>query len=188
MTAQIGLRSAGARGPLVRNRRAAIVGASLASAATLVAQGVNPSGVISAGLAAVLVLVAITDLERRIIPNRVVLPALALVLLGRCWVSPTHAPRYVLAMLALGVFLLLPNLINGSAIGMGDVKLGALLGAGLGWTAVNALALGFALMFPVALLMVVRRGHAARTAVLPLAPFMAAGGLAFLIFGPLVGL
>jgi leader peptidase (prepilin peptidase)/N-methyltransferase len=142
---------------------------------------VSMNAIIAASFAAVLVVVSATDLERRIIPNRIVLPAIALVLVARIAVSPSHAPQYLIAMVGLAFFMLLPNLVNPSAIGMGDVKLAALLGAGLGWNGANAVALGFILLAPIALATLVRGGKAARNTALPLGPFLALGGIVFVI-------
>ena len=87
---------------------------------------------LAAFLAAVLVVLAATDLERRIIPNRIVLPAIAVVFVAHVAIDPSRTIELIVAPLAAALFLFLPNLINGSAIGMGDVKLALLLGVGLG--------------------------------------------------------
>jgi prepilin signal peptidase PulO-like enzyme (type II secretory pathway) len=164
----------------------AIIACALA-VAVFVVYPVGPNAFVAAGVAGALVVVSATDLERRIIPNRIVLPALAIVLLERIVVSPDHAPEYIVAMLGAALFLLLPNLVNDSAIGMGDVKLAALLGATLGWNVINALTLGFLLMVPVAIAVLVRGGMAARKTALPFGPFIALGGIVFLIFPHLLG-
>jgi prepilin signal peptidase PulO-like enzyme (type II secretory pathway) len=67
------------------------------------------------------------------------------------------------------------------------VKLALMLGAGLGWGVVGAVALGFIAMFPVALATVIRHGLAARRSTLPFAPFLAIGALAILIVPRLLG-
>ena len=81
----------------------------------------------SASLAAfttvVLVAVPVTDLERRIIPNRVVLPATAIVLVGHTILDPT--PEWLLGALGASAFLFVAALISPQGMGMGDVKLGA---------------------------------------------------------------
>jgi leader peptidase (prepilin peptidase)/N-methyltransferase len=76
---------------------------------------------------------------------------------------------------------LIPNLINRSLMGMGDVKLAVLLGAGLGWGVVGAVTVAFLSMFPVALGTLIRGGLAARKTTLPFGPFLALGGLVILI-------
>jgi leader peptidase (prepilin peptidase) / N-methyltransferase len=133
------------------------------------------------------VVVATTDLERRIIPNRVVLPATAVVLLARVAVSPTRTPEFVLAALGAGIVFLLPNVVNRSAIGMGDVKLAVFLGAGLGWSVAGALTVALVAMVPFALGTLIRGGLAARQATLPFGPFLALGALVILIVPRLIG-
>jgi leader peptidase (prepilin peptidase)/N-methyltransferase len=83
--------------------------------------------------------------------------------------------------MAVGIAFLIPNLINASLMGMGDVKLMVLLGTGLGWGAVGAIMIGFLGAFPFALLTLIRGGVAARKATLPFGPFLALGGLVILI-------
>lgn len=129
----------------------------------------------------VLVVLAATDLERRIIPNRIVLPAAAIVLVANVAISPHQSPEFILAAMAVGIAFLIPNLINASLMGMGDVKLMVLLGTGLGWGAVGAIMIGFLGAFPFALLTLIRGGVAARKATLPFGPFLALGGLVILI-------
>lgn len=134
----------------------------------------------------VLVVLAAIDVERRIVPNRIVLPAAAIALLGRIALAPGDTVQYALAALLTALFLFLPRLFSTSSIGMGDVKLGLLIGAALGWGAASALALGFLLVFPVALAIAVRGGvAAARSTAIPMCPFLALGSLAVLL-GPAI--
>jgi leader peptidase (prepilin peptidase) / N-methyltransferase len=144
-------------------------------------------GLVAASMTAVLVVLAATDLERRIIPNRIVLPAAALALVVNIALSPDRSPQFILAALGLGTAFLIPCLINPSLMGMGDVKLIVLLGAGLGWAAVGAIMIGLLSVFPVALLALLRGGVSARKATLPFGPFLAFGGLVILIVPHLLG-
>jgi leader peptidase (prepilin peptidase)/N-methyltransferase len=160
----------------------------LAAVVAFIAYPPGPKAVMAAGLATALVIVTVTDLERRIIPNRIVLPAIALLLATRLGFYPSRAPEHALAALAVAFVLFLPNFLNSSAIGMGDVKLAALLGAGLGWPAFDAVALGFFLLAPLAVMTLIRGGMAARKQALPLGPFLACGGYLVLILIPLLGL
>jgi prepilin signal peptidase PulO-like enzyme (type II secretory pathway) len=66
---------------------------------------------------------------------------------------------------------------------MGDVKLGLLLGAALGWSAVGAVALAFVCSFPVALAVLLRRGLAARDTAIPFGPFLSLAAL-IVLYGP----
>jgi leader peptidase (prepilin peptidase) / N-methyltransferase len=159
-------------------------------AAVALALGAYPLGgtaLLAAFVAAVLVILAAIDLERRIIPNRIVLPATAVALLARVALSPGDASQYALAALLAALFLFLPRLFNADAMGMGDVKLGLLIGAALGWGAASAIALAFLFVFPVALAIVIRGGAEARHTTIPMGPFLALGALVALLGPGLAG-
>ncbi len=141
---------------------------------------------LAALLAAVLVVLAGIDLERRIIPNVIVLPATAVVFAWHVAIAPGRTVELIIAPLAAALFLFLPNLINSAAIGMGDVKLALLLGAGLGWGVIGALLIGFISTLPFAIVALARGGTAAGKGTLPLGPFLAFGGLVILIL-PRIG-
>jgi leader peptidase (prepilin peptidase)/N-methyltransferase len=144
------------------------------------------TAVLAAFMAAVLVVLAATDLERRVIPNRLVLPAAALILCGQVALSPSRASEFVVAAIGAAAVLLLPSLINRSLIGVGDAKLAFLLGAGLGGSVIGALTLAFLATLPFSLAILIRGGIEARKATLPFGPFLALGALVFLI-APLFG-
>jgi prepilin signal peptidase PulO-like enzyme (type II secretory pathway) len=143
---------------------------------------------IAAFLAAVLVTIAVIDLRSLTIPNRVVLPATAIVLAADLVFFPGRALEYLLAALVAGALLLIPNLISSAWMGMGDVKLALLLGLALGWGVIGALMIASVAVLPVALATVIRGGAAARKAALPFGPFLAFGALVVLIVPRLAGL
>ena len=128
-----------------------------------------------------LVVVTATDLERRIVPNRVVLPAAAVVLaLDTLW----H-PSLVWAIGALGLagFLFLAALAYPGGMGMGDVKLALLIGALLGRTTPVAFMLTLFLALVPTVFLIARHGRGARRLAIPFAPFMAAGAVITLFAG-----
>lgn len=168
-------------GPLLAHRARVAVIASAFAALALVTAPTARHGFLAAFLAGVLVVLAATDLERRIIPNRIVLPAAAVALAWNVAFSPGRSAEFILAAVALGGAFLIPNLINQSLMGMGDIKLMVLLGAGLGWSAVGAIMLGFLSIVPFAVVALIRGGLAARKTTLPFGPFLAFGGLVVLI-------
>ena len=106
-------------GPYLRHA-AALVAAALV-AASFAVYGLSGLGVPAAFTAVVLVAVSVTDLERRIIPNRIVLPATAIVLVGHTLVDPS--PEWLLGALGASGFLFVAALISPKGMGMGDVKL-----------------------------------------------------------------
>jgi leader peptidase (prepilin peptidase)/N-methyltransferase len=169
------------RGPLLRHPVPVFLAATAVWAVAMTSYSNIGHAVIAASMGVVLVVVAATDLESRIIPNRVVVPATAVILVANVAVTPPRAAEFVLAAVIAGVLFLVPNLINRSSLGMGDVKLAAFLGAGLGAKVLSAVTVAFLGIFPFALAIVIRGGLAARKRTLPFGPFLAFGGLVVLI-------
>lgn len=131
-------------------------------------------------VAALAVLTAI-DIERHVLPNRIVLPAFAVVLLAQVVLVPDRALEWVVASLATGTLLLTVALVKPGGLGFGDVKLGLLLGAGLGKSVVTGLAVGVIAIWPLALYLYVRHGRAAGKMELPFGPFLALGAVVALL-------
>jgi leader peptidase (prepilin peptidase)/N-methyltransferase len=129
---------------------------------------------------AVLVAVSITDLERRIIPNRIVLPALVAALVVQTARDP--GVEWAVAAVAAGGFFLVLALVYPAGLGMGDVKLAAFMGAWLGWDVAMALFAG-SLLGLLPAVAALRPGGAGRKATLPYGPFLAAGGVVGLFYG-----
>jgi prepilin signal peptidase PulO-like enzyme (type II secretory pathway) len=146
--------------------------------AALLHVGFGARGLLVAAVIAILVELAAIDLERRILPNRIVLPTLFVVLLAQLAIDPGRYLEFVLCALGAGVFLLLPSLVRRGAVGMGDVKLAALLGAALGKPVAAALTLGFFAAGGAALLLVATRSRTALRQEIPLGPFLAGGAIA----------
>jgi leader peptidase (prepilin peptidase)/N-methyltransferase len=145
---------------------------------------------IALGLVLVMVLVpvAMIDLEHRIIPNAITLPA-ALVAVGIGAVTrPGGLPEQLIAGAAAGGFLLLFALAYPRGMGMGDVKLAAVLGLFLGRSVGVALFVGVIAGAIVGAAIMARRGVAAgRKTAVPFGPFLALGGVVALLAGsPLV--
>ena len=129
----------------------------------------------------VLVVITRTDLEHRLIPDAVMLPAGVVVLALRTIDDPSI--EWIVSALAAGLVLFLIVLVYPRGLGMGDVKLSAFLGAGLGISVLVAMFVGFFLAFVPALVLFVRQGRQARKAAIPLGPFLALGGVVALFWG-----
>lgn len=138
------------------------------------------AAVAAAGIAVLVVLAAI-DLRRRVVPNAIVLPATVAVLAAQCAVSPDRAVEWLAATFGTFALLLAVHLVHPPGLGMGDVKLGALLGALLGTRTPAALLVGALVLAAAGIVLVALRGSAARKTALPFAPFLAAGALAALL-------
>jgi leader peptidase (prepilin peptidase)/N-methyltransferase len=145
--------------------------------------GLSAHAIVATCFAVVVLVLAAIDIERRIVPNRIVIPAAGAILVAQIAVSPDRALEWTAAALGAALFLLLPLLVYPSGMGMGDVKLALLLGAGLGWAVVPAFVLALLAAFLVALVALARGGLAARKTALPFAPFLALGALVALFIG-----
>jgi leader peptidase (prepilin peptidase) / N-methyltransferase len=129
----------------------------------------------------VLVVLSAIDIDRRIVPNRIVLPAAAIVLVAQTVLHPSA--EWVAAGFGASLFLFLAALAYPRGMGMGDVKLALLLGFALGRTVPVAMFAGmFSALLPSAVLFA-RHGSAARKMGIPFAPFLALGGLVALFVG-----
>jgi leader peptidase (prepilin peptidase)/N-methyltransferase len=134
-------------------------------------------------LISVLVALAGIDLEHRLLPNVIVGPA-ALVGLtlsvvedpGRWWVYPLSALAVAGGLLALA-------LAYPGGMGMGDVKMGGMLGTFLGPYAALAVFLG-ALAGAISGGLLMAAGRIQRRHALPFGVFMAFGGVLALFVGP----
>jgi leader peptidase (prepilin peptidase) / N-methyltransferase len=143
--------------------------------------GLHPEALVAAFFCLALVTVAATDLEHRIIPNRIVLPAAALVLVAQ---TAVHAsPEWAIAAFGASAFLLAAALAYPAGMGMGDVKLALLLGAMLGRTVPAALFLGMVAAMLPGIVLLARHGSAGRKMGVPLAPFLGLGALVALFWG-----
>jgi leader peptidase (prepilin peptidase)/N-methyltransferase len=85
--------------------------------------------------------------------------------------------------LVAGLVLFLVVLAYPRGMGMGDVKLSAFLGAGLGVSVVVALFVGFFFAFVPAAVLMARHGRGAGKKAIPLGPFLALGGVVALFWG-----
>ena len=154
-------------------------------AATVLILGTDDLGQLALGLAlcALLVTVTLTDLERRVIPNPVLLIG-ALVGAGIAAASdPASLPERALAAAGAGGFLFCVALAYPRGMGMGDVKLVAVMGLYLGRAVAPALLVGFAAGALVGLVLIARQGASARKRAIPFGPFLALGGIVGLWYG-----
>jgi leader peptidase (prepilin peptidase) / N-methyltransferase len=133
--------------------------------------------------AAVLVVLALIDLRTRRLPNRIVLPATALVLTAQIALAPDRALEWTLASAGAFTFLLVAALINPAGMGMGDVKLALLLGAGLGAAVAPAILLGVLAAGLFSLFLVVRSGLGARKSFIAFGPFLSFGAIVAFFLG-----
>lgn len=143
----------------------------------------GPSGrfVVAAFFIASLCVLSAVDVAERRLPNRIVLPSAAAVLVAQTALAPDRALEWILAAFGAALVLLVPLLVQPAGLGMGDVKLGLLLGATLGSSVITALFVGFVAAGVYALVLLARHGVVVRRETIPLGPFLAFGGMAALL-------
>jgi leader peptidase (prepilin peptidase)/N-methyltransferase len=136
-------------------------------------------------LIAVLVPVALIDLEHRIIPNKITLPA-AIVAIGIGLATrPSGVPEQLIAGAAAAGFLLIFALAYPRGMGMGDVKLAGVLGLFLGRSVAVAVLGGVLAGALVGAAIMARVGVAeGRKTAVPFGPFLAFGGVVAVLAGP----
>jgi leader peptidase (prepilin peptidase)/N-methyltransferase len=143
--------------------------------------GLSGRALVGSFFCAALVTVTVTDLERRIIPNRIVLPAAALVLAAQTALRPS--PEWVIAALGASLFLFAAAVAYPGGMGMGDVKLALLLGAALGRTVTVALLVAMLSALVPSAAILARHGRAGGKLTIAFGPFLALGGVVALFVG-----
>lgn len=130
-----------------------------------------------------LLAVTLTDLERRIIPNKILLVAavagVAIAAVG----DPSSLPERAIAAAAAGGLLFVAALAYPRGMGLGDVKLAATMGIFLGRDVAPAILVALLAGSLVGLAMIARHGAAARKQAIPFGPFLALGGVVGLFLG-----
>jgi len=146
-------------------------------------------GEIALGLIFVTALFAITltDLERRIIPNKILAVAAVLGVAVAAVTDPGSLPERFAAAAAAGGLFFFAALAYPRGMGLGDVKLAATMGLFLGRDVAPAILIALLAGSLVGLAMIARSGAAARKQAIPFGPFLALGGLVGLLAGePLI--
>lgn len=141
----------------------------------LIDSGFGARGLIDAFFLAVLVVLSAIDIERHILPNRIVLPAAGVVLVANLAFFSDSWLEWIVAPVGAAAALFLIRLLHTEGLGMGDVKLVLLLGAGLGKAVVAALIIGTLAAGLVGIGLFAVHGSAARKMAIPYGPFLAFG-------------
>ena len=172
------------RYPLVEALTAALcVGAVLAHRS---AAGI----VLSIALILLVVPAALIDLEHRVIPNRITALGAVLALVIGTSLDPGGEPQRLIACAAAGGFLLVAALAYPGGMGMGDVKLAAMMGLFLGPVVAVAILLALLAGVLLGVLLIARKGaRAGRKTAVPFGPFLAFGAIVAVFAGqPIVDL
>lgn len=138
----------------------------------------------------VLLAISLIDVERKVIPNRIIYPAVPVfavaLVVGELLGDDVDLWRALVGFAAYGGALLVINLVYPRGMGMGDVKLAAFIGLvlgsfGLGLVAV-ATALGV-LLGGLGGVLAMAFGSKGRKSAIPFGPFMASGAVLSVFFG-----
>jgi leader peptidase (prepilin peptidase) / N-methyltransferase len=132
---------------------------------------------------ATLAAITLTDLELRLIPNKILLVSAVAGVALAAGLDPSSLPERAIATAAAGGLLFAIALAYPRGMGMGDVKLAAVMGLYLGRSVAPALLIGFAAGSVFGLAMIARHGAAARKQAVPFGPFLALGGVIGLLAG-----
>jgi len=157
---------------------------ALAFVAVVLRRGIHAELIALIPFTAMLIAVAFIDLQHKIVPNKILLPAAIWGLFTVVAFRTGHAAELLIAGAGAFLFFLIAALINPRGMGMGDVKLAGVMGLYLGKLVIPALAIAFLVGTIVGLGLVARHGtRDSRKLGVPFAPFMALGGLTALLVG-----
>jgi leader peptidase (prepilin peptidase)/N-methyltransferase len=131
----------------------------------------------------VLMAVTLTDLERRVIPNKILIVGAVLAVAIAAVADPASLPERGIAAAAAGGLLFGAALAYPRGMGLGDVKLAATMGLFLGRNVGPAILIALLAGSVVGMTMIAREGAAARKKAIPFGPFLALGGVVGLLAG-----
>jgi leader peptidase (prepilin peptidase)/N-methyltransferase len=131
-----------------------------------------------------LVPIAVIDLDLKIIPNKLTAPAAVLAIALGAVLEPSYLPEQLAAGAGALIFFLLPTLIHKKGMGMGDVKLVAVLGLYLGRSVAPAIFIALILGVVVGAAIIAMKGVSdGRRTKVPFGPFLAIGALVAFFVG-----
>lgn len=133
-------------------------------------------------LSCLLIVISIVDLHIRIIPNIIVLPFTTIGLIINTIKNFTQWWKPLSCSFGAFLFMLIIHLIYPKGMGMGDVKLGFMVGSYLVTNVIIALPLSFLILSIYGLFLIIGRKVKLKDAI-PFAPFISLGSLIALFWG-----
>jgi leader peptidase (prepilin peptidase) / N-methyltransferase len=150
----------------------------------VLAKGLDKDAVLPLALVLLLVPVTLIDLDHRIIPNKLMIVGAVLAPALLLWVDPDALAEHLIAGVAAGGFFLVAVLAYPRGMGVGDIKLAAVLGLFLGRAVGPAVFIALISGTLVGALIMARKGVAeGRKTAVPFGPFLALGGVVALFAG-----
>jgi leader peptidase (prepilin peptidase)/N-methyltransferase len=167
-----------------RRRLVPVVTAGLLAAVVAVHRDDATPLVLGLALVVVLVPVSLIDIDHRLILDRLTVPAAVLAIALGTVLDPGGEPGRLLAGAAGGAALAIPALLHPSGMGLGDVKLVAVLGLFLGASVAVAVVVAFLAGAVAGLTVMIRDGVAAgRKTAIAFGPFLALGAVVAALAG-----
>jgi leader peptidase (prepilin peptidase)/N-methyltransferase len=127
--------------------------------------------------------ITLTDLEQRIIPNKILIAGAILCVAIAAPTDPGGLPERAIAAAVAGGLLFLVVLAYPKGMGLGDVKLTATMGLFLGRAVAPAILFALLAGSVVGLTLIARHGAGARKMAIPFGPFLALGGVVGMLVG-----
>ena len=147
-------------------------------------QGLDEDAALGVVLVLLLVPITLIDLDHRIIPNKLTLLGAVLAPAVLVYAQPDAIPEHLIAGAAAGGFFLLAAFAYPRGMGMGDVKLAAVLGLFLGRAVGPAIFVALVAGTLVGAAVIARKGaHEGRKTAVPFGPFLALGAVVALFAG-----
>jgi len=154
-----------------------------ALAAVYLAFGPTGDFMVAAVLLATLVVVTAIDLQHQLIPDVITLPGIVVGLAANLAIGHVSWLDSVIGIVMGGGLFLVIILVSRGGMGGGDMKLGAMLGAFLGWKALLFALFAAIVLGGVVAIAVLVSGLRGRKDPIPFGPFLAAGGAMALFWG-----
>ena len=145
--------------------------------------GLSMTFIVYALLASALLVIALIDLDHKIIPNSITLPGMVVGLGLSIGVLPISPLASLFGLMVGGAILYLIALISKGGMGGGDIKLIAMIGAFLGLQGGLFTIFASALMGSVVGLMLMLLGKKGRKDKVPFGPFLSCGAILFMLSG-----
>ncbi|MBI4259528.1 MAG: prepilin peptidase [Actinobacteria bacterium] len=151
----------------------------------------EPAAAIVAPFLGVMVALGVIDARHRILPNRIVYPSVLLAALAVAVADlaggEVDAVRAAIGFASYGGALLVVAFVSPAGMGMGDVKLAALIGLVLGSLGLSYVAVAAALgvlLGGVGAVLALLLGRAGRKQAIPFGPYLATGAVLAAFVGP----
>ena len=130
-----------------------------------------------------LLIIALIDLDHKIIPNIITLPGIAVGLGLSVWALPITPQTSLFGLLVGGALFYLIAVVSKGGMGGGDIKLIAMIGAFLGWQGALFTIFSGALLGSLVGMMLMLLGKKGRKDKVPFGPFLSCGAVLFMLSG-----